>query len=700
LEVTWTYSEALHTRATVEVLARAYTQALRALVAGRQSEDAARYTPADFPLAKLDARALSQVQTKVDGFEDIYPLSPMQQGMLFHALLAPKSGVYFEQLSWTFHASLDTQALRRTWDELVARHAVLRTTFLWEGLEEPLQVVRRQVVLPWRELDWRGQTEEAQRQQLETFLEEDRARGFDLAEGPLLRIALVRLDTNVHRFIWSFHHTVLDGWSMALLLKQVFGLYQSRVQGRVLPKGPSGAHYRDYIAWLRMQNTERSEAFWRAELAGIQAPTVIPGDTQSATSTLVPEGHGERSLHLSARSTAALQSFARRQQLTLNTLVQAAWALVLSRHGGEEDVVFGVTVSGRPTELPGAEEAAGLFINTVPVRMRVSAGASVASWLRQLQARYTESRPHEHDSLVRVQGFSQVPRGTPLFQSLFVFENYPLDVSLAAQGNPLGVRDVRGVERSNYPLTASVIPGRELVLKLAYDLPRFDAEGIERLLGQWRRAVEGLAAQESGQVWEVDILSAEEKQRLLVDWNQTASAYPREVSIGDIFSAQVARRPDAVALETADAKLTYAQLDARANQLAHLLRARGVKAESRVALCLERGVDLVVALLGILKAGGAYVPLEADYPRERLAFMLAAAGPRVLVTTRTLGEHLPLEGLDVVRVEEVGEALSRQPTHTPDSGVGGGNLAYVDFTSGSTGTPKGVCTERRCRWAT
>ncbi|MFP2903326.1 condensation domain-containing protein, partial [Corallococcus sp. 4LFB] len=234
--------------------------------------------------------------------------------------------------------------------------------------------------------------------------------------------ALVRLDSHVHRLIWSFHHVILDGWSMALLLKQVFAIYQSLVSAHAVPKLATGANYRDYIAWLQQQDAGRSEAFWRAELAGLHAPTPLPGATESSEHS--PSGHAERSLSLSSRTTAALQSFARRQQLTLNTLVQAAWALVLSRHSGEQDVVFGVTVSGRPPELPGAEDAPGLFINTVPVRMRVEAESTVSTWLHHLQARHTESRSYEYDSLVRIQGLSQVPRGTPLFQSLFVFENY------------------------------------------------------------------------------------------------------------------------------------------------------------------------------------------------------------------------------------------------------------------------------------
>ncbi|RKH23190.1 amino acid adenylation domain-containing protein, partial [Corallococcus sp. CA031C] len=692
LELSWTYSANVHERSTVEALAESFLGALRSLIAQRESDDAKRYTPADFPLARLDAPGLARLQTGAPDLEDVYPLSPLQQGMLFHALLEPASGMYCEQMAWSFHGTVNLPVMRRAWELLVARNPVLRTSFVWDGLPEPLQVVHASAELPWRELDWRGLSSEEQQELFQQYLVEDRARGFDVGRAPLLRLTVVRLDEQVLRCLWSIHHLLLDGWSMSLLIQELFGLYRALDQGLAVPT-ERAVPYREFIGWLQRQDASRMDAFWKRELAGLHAPTPLPYDDRAAQAKLHAQDHAEKSTRLSAASTLEVDAFVKRHQLTLNTLVQAAWALVLARHSGEAEVVLGATVSGRPSDLPGVERMTGMFINTLPVRVPVPGRELVVPWLRELQARQLELRQYEHSPLVRVQGFSQVPRGTPLFQSLFVFENYPIDSTLSQRASVLEVRDVQGSERSNFPLTASSSPSRELLLKLAFDTPRFETATIERLLGQWKRAVEGLVAAESGRVWQVGVLSQEEQRRVLVEWNQTAAEYPREASIGDAFDAQVARRPDAVALEAGDVQLTYAQLDARANQLAHLLRKRGVGPESRVALCLERGVDLVVALLAILKAGGAYVPLEADYPRDRLAFMLSEAGPRVLVTTRELGARLPTEGLDVLCVEEERESLSRQPTSPVVSGVGGGNLAYVDFTSGSTGRPKGVCTE-------
>ncbi|WP_338270543.1 amino acid adenylation domain-containing protein, partial [Corallococcus caeni] len=692
LELSWTYSEAVHARATVEALAESFLKSLRTLIANRETQDARRYTPADFPLARLDVPGLAKLHAASPDLDDVYPLSPLQQGMLFHALLEPTSGMYCEQMAWSFHGTVNLPVMRRAWELLVERNAILRTSFVWDGLSEPLQVVHASAELPWRELDWRGLSQAEQQDLFQQYLADDRARGHDVTRAPLMRLTVVRMDDHVLRCLWSIHHLLLDGWSMSLLIQELFSLYRALDQGQSVPR-ERAVPYREFIAWLQRQDGTRLEAFWKRELAGIHAPTPLPGDERAALARTQHQDHAEKSIRLSAASTTAVDAFVKRHQLTLNTLVQAAWALVLARHSGEQDVVLGATVSGRPSDLPGVERMTGLFINTLPVRVRVPAQEQIVPWLRQLQAQQLELRQYEHSPLVRVQGYSQVPRGTPLFQSLFVFENYPIDSTLSQRASVLEVRDVQGSERSNFPLTASSSPSRELLLKLAYDTPRFEAEGIGRLLEQWRRAVEGLVAGETGRLWEVGVLSAEEKQRVLVEWNQTASDYPREASIVDVFASQVARRPDAVALEAGEEQLTYAQLDAKANQLAHLLKAHGVGPESRVALCLERGVELVVALVAILKAGGAYVPLEADYPRERLAYMLKEAGARVLVTTRTLGERLPTDGLDVVRLEEAREELARQPKHAPASGVGSRNVAYVDFTSGSTGKPKGVCTE-------
>ncbi|MFP2902304.1 condensation domain-containing protein, partial [Corallococcus sp. 4LFB] len=423
LELSWTYSEAVHARATVEALAESFLKSLRTLIANRETQDARRYTPADFPLARLDVPGLAKLHAASPDLEDVYPLSPLQQGMLFHALLEPTSGMYCEQMAWSFHGTVNLPVMRRAWELLVERNAILRTSFVWDGLSEPLQVVHASAELPWRELDWRGLSQAEQQDLFQQYLADDRARGHDVTRAPLMRLTVVRMDDHVLRCLWSIHHLLLDGWSMSLLIQELFSLYRALDQGQAVPR-ERAVPYREFIAWLQRQDGTRLEAFWKRELAGIHAPTPLPADERAALARTQTQDHAEKSIRLSAASTTAVDAFVKRHQLTLNTLVQAAWALVLARHSGEQDVVLGATVSGRPSDLPGVERMTGLFINTLPVRVRVPAQEQIVPWLRQLQAQQLELRQYEHSPLVRVQGYSQVPRGTPLFQSLFVFENY------------------------------------------------------------------------------------------------------------------------------------------------------------------------------------------------------------------------------------------------------------------------------------
>jgi amino acid adenylation domain-containing protein/non-ribosomal peptide synthase protein (TIGR01720 family)/FkbM family methyltransferase len=692
LELSFTYSENLHHAATIEALARDYVAALRALIARRSSEDAARRTPSDFPLAKLEQAALDRLLRSTPTPEDLYPLSPMQQGMLFHVLLTPRSGEYFEQLTWAIHSRLDLAAFRRAWESVVARHSALRTSFHWEGLAEPLQLVHPRAELPWRELDWRGLPSAEQDTKLEALLREDRDAGFELTRAPLMRFTIMRLDEGVHRIVWSFHHLLLDGWSLGLLLEELFSTYESFTRGQA-PRQDAGPAYREYIAWLRRQELSRAEAHWRATLAGFTAPTPLPGELKSGQTGDV-QTKVERAWVFPASLTAELQDFARQHQLTLNTLIQASWALLLSRYSGERDVVFGTTVAGRPPELPGAESTIGLFINTLPVRIPLPPEARVVPWLQELQARQAESRQHEQSPLVRIQGWSDVARGSPLFESLLVFENW-LDAAMRERTASLDLRDIRGVEQTTYPLNVNVIPGNELVLRLSYDARRFDGATLERVLAQWRTALASFVERPDARLSELSLLSAEERHRLLVEWNDTRAELPREASAHALFEVQAARTPEALAVTFGDARLTFGELNTRANRLAWHLRARGVGPDVRVGLCLERSPELVVGMLGILKAGGAYVPLDPEYPHERLAFMLADSQVPVLVTREELADGLPATRAQVICLDSDAAAVAVERPENPEHVTCAEHLAYVLYTSGSTGRPKGVMVEHR-----
>jgi amino acid adenylation domain-containing protein len=632
--------------------------------------------------------------------EDFYPLSPAQQGILFHSLYQPESGVYFGQLLCVLRGDLNVSALRNSWQKVVERHPMLRTCFLWKNLKEPVQAVRKQAALSWRQMDWRSLSASAQQQQLETFLKGDREQGFDLTSAPLIRIALAQLETDTFQFILSHHHLVLDGWSLAIVLEEVFAFYQAFSQGEELHlKRPRP--YRDYIAWLHQQDLSAAESFWRQTLKGFAVPTAIARGNIVAGHRL--ENSGEQQVIFSATATAALQSAARKHQLTLNTLVQAAWALLLSRYSGEEDVVFGTVVSGRPPELMGAESVVGLFVNPLPVRVKFDPQDSILSCLKQLQAQQFEARQYEYSPLIEVQGWSEVPRSLPLFESLVVFENYPSDASLQEKIQNLKVENIRSLETTNYPLTVMAMPGAELTLKIIFDRNCFEDSAIARMLGHLQTLLEGMTANPEQKLSELPLLSAAERQQLLVQWNDTQADYPKNASIHELFAAQTERTPDAVAAICEKEQLTYRELNAKANQIAHYLQSLGVKPEVLVGICVERSLEMLVAILGILKVGAAYVPLDPAYPQERRSFMLADAKVPLLLTQKNLLETLPEHSAKVVCIDAEWQEISRQSDRNPAVKVEPENLAYVLYTSGSTGTPKGVLgthrgTVNRCFW--
>ncbi len=626
--------------------------------------------------------------------EAVYPLSPMQEGMLFHSLYAPDSGVYVEQMLCALEGDLDVACFERAWQYEVERHPILRTAFAWKSLDRMFQVAHRQVPLELEQQDWRELAADAQRARLEEFIQTDRRRGFDVSNAPLMRLALLQVSDASWQFLWTHHHALLDGWSVPLLLKEVLTFYDAARQSQPIRFEPARP-YRDYIAWLQKQDPSQAEAFWRARLKGVTVPTPLVVDrTAHGAATDAPICN-ELKTQLTQTTTRALQTLARQEQLTLNTLVQGAWALLLSRYSGEDDVVFGATVSGRPADLPGAESMVGLFINTLPVRVQTPPDAPLVPWLKALQTHQVEMRQFEYSPLVQIQGWSDVPRGTPMFESIVVFENYPVDDLLRQPEKFLKIRNVRSMEQTNYPLTVVSGPGEELVLKISFDSRRFDADTIVRMLGHLRTLLEGIAANPEQRLAQVPLLTEAERHQLLVEWNETAAEYPHDQCLHQLFEQQVERTPDAVAVIFDDARLTYAELNARANRLAHYLQKQAMQPETLAALCVERSPEMIVGILGVLKAGWAYVPLDPTYPSDRLAFMLQDSQARVLLSQKHLVEHLPADGLRVVCLDVDWDAIAHESAANPVDSATPDNLAYVIYTSGSTGKPKGTLLEHR-----
>ncbi|WP_338460409.1 non-ribosomal peptide synthetase [Azotobacter vinelandii DJ] len=680
LHLEWTFSQDVYRPDGIERLARAYEQALADIVAYCADENNRSVTPSDVPLAGLSQEQLDALPLPAGEIEDIYPLSPMQQGMLFHSLLEHEAGHYINQMRVDVQG-LDVERFRAAWQAVVDRHEVLRAGFV-EVDGRPLQVIRRRMSMPCVELDWRGQPQ--LQDSLDTWAQADRQRGFDLEREPLLRLAVIRTGENRHHLIYTNHHILLDGWSGSQLQGEVLQAYTGK------PIGHPGLRYRDYIAWLGRQDRAASEAFWREQLGALEEPTRLADSIRRADGR-TGEGYGDHVQLLDSRQTAALSEFARAQRVTVNTLVQAAWLLLLQRYSGQATVCFGATVAGRPAELQGVEGQLGLFINTLPVIASPRSEQHVGEWLDQVQAQNLGLREHEHTPLYEIQRWAGLG-GEALFDSLLVFENYPIAEALQ-QGAPKGLvfERIAVQEQTNYPLTLAIGLGETLTVRYGYDRGHFDAAGIERIAGHFARLLQGLASDARAAIGELPLLDPEEYQRIVRDWNRTEARYPSEHGVHQLIEEQVARTPEAVALVFGEREMSYGELNRKANRLAHRLRELGVGPDVLVGIAVERGFEMVVGLLAILKAGGAYVPLDPEYPGERLAYMIGDSGIGLLLTQRHLQDRLPpTGGVRNLLLEPDDDWLEDYPQENPANRTAPQNLAYVIYTSGSTGRPKGA----------
>jgi amino acid adenylation domain-containing protein/non-ribosomal peptide synthase protein (TIGR01720 family) len=694
LELTWYYSEHLHRESTVRALAGQTAQALREIVRHCAGAGVGGRTPSDFPLASLTQAEVDRLVGDGAEVEDLYPLTPTQAGMVFHGVSQGSRSVYFQQVTFVLAGVSEPEMLGRAWQHVVDRTPVLRSRVVWEGLDQPLQVVARQVTVPVTCLDWTQLPDSERRQEL-TRLARDRADGLDLTAAPLMRLTLARLSEAEVQVVWTFHHVLLDGWSIFQVLGDVFACYDAFVRQVAGPALPSRRPFRNYVEWLGEQDQAEVEQYWRPVLAGLDAATPLPYDRTPAAA------HDSQSaqwltVELPAAESDRLYRFARRHRLTVNTVVQGAWALLLARYSGRREVCFGATVSARPASLPGVDSITGVFINTLPVRVEVDDTAGVVGWLQRLQAEQAEARRLDFVPLTRLQAWSGLPRGVSLFDSIVVFENYPINEKAAA-GHGLDLREMSAVETTNYPLSLVVSPGERMSIELGYDPSLFDQDTVERIAGRLGLLLYALTTDPVAPVGTIDLLSPVERGQVLVDWNDTTTPVPA-APLGELFEAQVARTPDLPAVLSAGGSLSYAELDARANRLAHLLIGHGAGPERLVALALAQSVDIIVATLAVVKSGAAFLPVDPAYPADRIAFILADAAPVLVLTSAEFAPALPgVAGVPVLAVDDpaVVSALAGMPDRPVldadrRSPLLLANPAYVIYTSGSTGRPKGA----------
>ncbi|MFI1708376.1 amino acid adenylation domain-containing protein [Streptomyces griseoruber] len=634
------------------------------------------------PLPGPDDAERAALAASHPGHTAVLPLTPLQEGMLFHAHYEGTAGIdpYIAQTAYELTGPLHTERLRTACDALLARHESLRAAFTHSSAGRAVQVITGAHTVPWTELDLTGLPADGQEARIARELAADRTRPFDMARAPLVRFLLVRLADERHLLVLTGHHIVLDGASLGLVLDDLLDAY-----GGGDGRAPASPSLRDYAEWLAAQDGQAAEKAWAAALEGVEEPTLAVPDADQDRAPVLAE---QVRVTLDPARTAALTATARARSLTPNTVVQAAWAVTLAQLTGRDDVVFGTTVSLRPAELPGVERLAGLLINTVPVRVRLDAGEPLERLLARVQDEQAALSPHHHLGLT---GIGRTIGADRLFDTSTVFENHSGDsgdTGAVRESAGLTVRAADGYGATHYPLTLIAEPGERLSLRLAYRPDLVERTTAQAVVARTARFLEAFTSAPHAPLAAVDLLSAEERGRVLHAWN-AAVAPPSDTAIHRRFAEQAARTPDAVALTGDAGTLTYAELDARSDALAHRLLALGVRPEERVAVLLERSPELIVSLLAVLKAGGAYMPLDARSPADRLRATANGTGARVLLTdlaARDTGRELAVGRLLVVDepTPEVTDSAGPLPEVRADQ------LAYVLFTSGSTGEPKGV----------
>ncbi|WP_229898781.1 non-ribosomal peptide synthetase [Streptomyces hiroshimensis] len=657
--------------------------------------------------------------------EAVLPLTPLQEGMLFHALYdAETADVYNIQVAFELRGDVSAERLRAACAATLARHPVLRAGFRQRGDGQPVQLIRRTVTTPWQWLDLSPVPGPDARERLLAFLEEERLRRFDMTAPPLMRFALIRLDDERYAFVLTYHHILLDGWSMPLVLRDLLAQYGSEAgseaEGEAEGEGRAGdeggapgpvAAFPDFLRWLSRQDRPAAGQAWRETFRGLAEPTLVAPGAPSAGAGAMP---GMTVVTLPEHATEALAATARRQGVTLNTVVQGAWALLLSLLTGRDDVVFGQTVHGRPARLPGAGSIVGLLMNAVPVRVRISASEPVGALFARIQDEQSALEPHQHLGLAEVQRL--VGLGT-LFDTSTGFGNAPFDWASVREAVP-GI-EVSALEEdpdddrqqitgsTHYPLSVVAVPGDRLRLEINYRTDLFDGERVELVASRLRLLLDTFATAPTTPVARIPLLTREERERITQGWSRHPhhpASGRRAGTLPGRYEEQARRTPDAPAVADTRRTLSYRELDEAANRLARLLLNRGVRPGDLVALALPRCTDLVVAMLGTLKAGAGYLPIDPGHPAERIAFMLKDAAPAVVIAAGAAHpahpaftghpQVIPL-GDPAVRAE-----LALLPGHAPDDAERGApvrpaDIAYVLYTSGSTGRPKGVAVEHR-----
>ncbi|WP_235941328.1 non-ribosomal peptide synthetase [Paenibacillus puerhi] len=700
LKMALNYDSLQYKDSTIEHLAESFIGTLEAIVQHCLHLDLPERTPSDYSAGDLDLEELDALKAKYEGsmnlrIRDIYPLTPMQEGMLFHSLIDKESGAYVEQRCFTIKGRLDAALFEESFGLLIQRYDILQALIVHEGLKSPKQIIVENMRINFRYEDLSAMPSQTRADVAAALEIADRKRGFQLSEEALLRASVFKMKEDEYRVVWSWHHMIMDGWCSGIVLHDFFTIYAGLKERRdIALKEP--APYAAYIQWLQNQPKSRAKRYWERYVEGYENVAQIPGHSIPGNNPSIDRG--KLVFTIDKEMTEALASLGKKAQVTLNTVTQAVWGLLLQKNTNTNDVVFGSVVSGRNAEVDRIEEMVGLFINTIPVRVKTDADTRFTGLLQRMQQDSLHASKYDYYPLADIQSLSEVKR--KLVNHIVIFQNYYAQDQVRSIEADVGltIHDVEVYEQTNYDLDVMIVPRDELTVMLSYNKAVYTEQQVETVKQQFLNIVRSIVREPDIRTAQIGIVTEAEEHLLRYVFNDTEMDYPREKTLQQLFEEQAEAEPERVAVLFGDASLTYRELNDKANRLARVLHSEGVGAETRVGLLIERSLEMIVGILAILKAGGAYVPIDPSHPKERIAYMLEDAQIRVLATSGKLAGELIGMLAFTGRVLDITDAALYEGLEEPgnlDIERSSDQLAYILYTSGSTGNPKGVMVEHR-----
>ena len=689
LSFAWTYDANRYKEQTIKTITNNFKDALLKIISLCEETTEHIKTPFDYGLNGVvsyeELKSFKQ-STHPYTIEDIHRLSPLQEGLLFHSLYDQNPNAYVIQLSFDMVGELQADHFKTAWELLIKKHSILRTSFYYENLGVPVQCVYDTVNLPLTILDYSTKNKEELDNDVASFLETDSNTSFDLKQAPLFRITLLKLADNRTKLVFTHHHLLFDGWSMPIVFSEFISSYENLISKKGLEIKFKKDNYKDYIKYIFSKEEAKTLSYWKKYLIELEAPSLLPfiSDVKKRNKTF-----GTHNLILKKDGTyiAKLEAFALSNHLTINTIVQGIWSYLLSRYTGNSTVAFGTIISGRPAELEDVETRVGLYINTIPLCTTVKQEDEVVNWLAGIQMEFTTSREeYGHSSLSQIQKLSGV--NGELFDSIMVFENYPLEAIQSVETD-LRIENIQGKEQTNYALTLKIahVSEKALAIDFGYNSAILSDSDAKRIRSHFDEVLNSIT--ESASIKELNYLTSTEQKEVLEGFNTTKVDYNLEITVLDLFYEQVANQPDSTALIFEETVLSFKELDKKSSQLAQYLKEQGVQKEQLVPICIDRSLEMIIGILAIIKAGGAYVPIDPDYPIDRINYIVEDTQAKLILSSKRYADKIdavPVISLDDFEYELFSGNFSRESL-SPNQ------LAYCIYTSGTTGNPKGVLNE-------